>query len=82
MFSSIKHSEKKQNPKKKEFLHILFVNKKTLLELRAKISQFTSLSAIYTDSCTVNLLVYIAAFETKNNRIVLLNMRLKNLETP
>ena len=53
-----------------------------MLELGAKISQFTSLSAIYTDSCTVNLLVYITAFETKNNRIGLLNMRIKKLETP
>jgi len=60
----------------------MLVNQKMLLELGAKILQFTSLSVIYTDSCTVNLLLYIKALETPNNRIVLLNMCIKKLETP
>jgi hypothetical protein len=73
---------KSRNTKKTELFPIMLVNKKMLLELGVKISQFTSLSVIYTDSCTANLLLYIIAFETPKNRTVLLNMCIKKLETP
>jgi hypothetical protein len=55
---------------------------KNAVGIRAKISQFTSLSVIYTDRYTFKLLLYTIALEKQNNHIVLLNMHITSLETP